>query len=144
MALDEATNPMQGVSGPGDKSKRTDLQYQAPEYGGGVAYDATKSGATLASTPDVRGATNTEVRQAASNVSGQSSTPVTSLYAPSDRPNEPITHGVNVGDGGGANALRMTSQFASVKLSDTLAKMLPYDTTGEIGILYQQAQARGM
>jgi hypothetical protein len=38
----------------------------------------------------------------------------------------------------------MQSQFAQEKLSNTLAKMLPYDQTGEIGILYQQAIARGM
>jgi hypothetical protein len=29
------------------------------------------------------------------------------------------------------------------KLSDTLAKMIPYDTSGEVAILYQQALARG-
>jgi hypothetical protein len=29
------------------------------------------------------------------------------------------------------------------KLSDTLAKMLPFDTTGEIAILYQDALSRG-
>jgi len=28
-------------------------------------------------------------------------------------------------------------------LSDTLAKMIPFDTTGEIIILYQDALARG-
>jgi hypothetical protein len=30
------------------------------------------------------------------------------------------------------------------KLSDTLAKLLPFDTTGEITILYQQAASRGL
>ena len=38
----------------------------------------------------------------------------------------------------------MQSKFAEQKVSDALAAMLPYDTTGEIGILYQQAVARGM
>ena len=71
---------MQGVSGPGKFAKRTDLQYQSPEYGAGA----------------------------------------------------------------GSNALMMQSQFAQAKLSDTLAQMLPYDTTGEIGILYQKALSRGM
>jgi hypothetical protein len=37
----------------------------------------------------------------------------------------------------------LQSQFAQAKLSDTLAKMIPYDTTGEIIILYQNALARG-
>jgi hypothetical protein len=31
----------------------------------------------------------------------------------------------------------------SVKLSDALVKMLPYDTTGEIAVLYQDALSRG-
>jgi len=56
---------MAGVSGPGKFSKRTDgLSFQPQEYGEGVQQAAIKSGAPLASTPDVRGATNTEIRQA--------------------------------------------------------------------------------
>lgn len=141
MALEDK-NPMQGVSGPGSFSKRTDLQYQSPAYGDGVAYDAQKAGAPLAKSPDVRGATNTEVRQAAeSAVSPQDA--LTPLYAPSQRPNEPITHGIDLGAGGGSNVLAMQSAQME-KLSDTLAKMLPYDQTGEVAILYQNALARGM
>jgi hypothetical protein len=30
------------------------------------------------------------------------------------------------------------------KLSDTLAKLLPFDTSGEITILYQQALSKGL
>jgi hypothetical protein len=30
-----------------------------------------------------------------------------------------------------------------IKLSDSLAQMLPYDTTGEIAVLYQEALAQG-
>jgi hypothetical protein len=141
MALEDATNPMQGVSGPGRFAKRTDLQYQSTGYGDGVAYDAQKAGAPLASSPDVRGATPTAVRQAASAAAQE---PVTSLYAPTTRPNEPVTQGIAAGPGAGPEALMMQSQFAQTKISDTLAQMLPYDTTGEIGILYQQALSRGM
>jgi hypothetical protein len=32
---------------------------------------------------------------------------------------------------------------SSVKLSDSLEAMLPYDTTGEIAVLYQEALAQG-
>ena len=141
MALEDM-NPMQGVSGPGQFAKRTDLQYQSPEYGAGVAYDAQKAGAPLAKSPDVRGATNTEVRQAAeSAVSPQDA--LTPLFAPSQRPNEPITTGIDMGAGAGSNVLSMQSANME-KLSDTLAKMLPYDQTGEVAILYQNALARGM
>jgi hypothetical protein len=31
----------------------------------------------------------------------------------------------------------------TVKLSDSLAAMLPYDNTGEIAVLYQEALAQG-
>jgi hypothetical protein len=39
--------------------------------------------------------------------------------------------------------LAMQSQFATRKLSDILAEMIPYDNTGEVAILYQNALARG-
>ena len=143
MALEDATNPMQGVSGPGKFAKRTDLQYQPTEYGQGVEYDAQKAGAPLATTPDVRGATNTAVRQAAESAATTPQEALTPLFAPSQRPQEPITTGIDMGPGAGSNILSMRPA-ATEKLSDTLAKMLPYDQTGEITILYQNALARGL
>ena len=107
MALEDATNPMQGVSGPASFSKRTDLQYQPTEYGAGVQYDAQKAGAPLASTPDVPGATNTEVRQAAM---AATQTPLTSLYAPTNRPTEDIMHGNRIGPGAGREVLSLPNQ----------------------------------
>lgn len=141
MALQDSTNPMQGVSGPGKFAKRTDLEYQSPEYGAGVEMAQQMAGAPLAKTPDVSGATPTEVRAAAS---AAAAAPITPLFAPSTRPEEPVTTGIDMGPGAGSSALAMKSQFAQAKLSDTLAQMLPYDTTGEIGILYQRALSRGM
>jgi hypothetical protein len=49
--------------------------------------------------------------------------------------------GVDMGPDVGSNALGMTK--VTVKLSDSLATMLPYDTTGEIAVLYQEALAQG-
>jgi hypothetical protein len=63
------------------------------------------------------------------------------LFEPTQRPSEPITQGVDVGAGAGSNVLAMAK--SSEKLSDTLVKMLPYDTDGSIAILYQDALARG-
>jgi hypothetical protein len=95
-----ARGPMAGVSGPGKFSKRTDgLSFQSPEYGAGVEQAAIKSGAPLATTPDVRGTTGAQVRQAAAGA------PVTPLYAPTERPDEPVTAGVNIGPGAGAEIL---------------------------------------
>lgn len=137
MALEDATNPMQGVSGPGKFAKRTDLQFQPTEYGQGVEYDAQKAGAPLAKTPDVRGATPTAVREAAATPQDA----LTPLFAPSQRPDEPITTGIAMGAGAGPEVLSMGK--ATEKLSDVLVKMLPYDTDGSIAILYQDALARG-
>ena len=139
MALEDATNPMQGVSGPGKFAKRTDLQYQSTGYGDGVAYDAQKSGAALSKTPDVRGVPASEIASAVQQSAPQDA--VTSLYAPTARPNEPITTGVNIGPGAGAVALAMSK--ATEKLSDILVKMLPFDTDGSIAVMYQNALARG-
>jgi hypothetical protein len=135
MALEDATNPMQGVSGPGKFAKRTDLEYQSESYGDGVKYDAEKSGAPLARAPKNPMLSEAPVVPAGSNE------PIVSLYDPTQRPDEPITAGIARGTGPGPEVLMMGKQ--AVKTSDTLVKMLPFDTTGEIGILYQQALARG-
>jgi hypothetical protein len=129
-------NPLAGPAGPGKFSTRTDnLQMGSTAYGEGVETQAIKSGAPLSTTPDVNPARAGDVRAAAAQG------PVTELYAPSSRPNEPITSGIDRGAGPGSSALMMAK--SSEKMSDILAKMLPYDTDGSIAILYQDALARG-
>jgi hypothetical protein len=129
-------NPLAGPAGPGKFSTRTDkLELGSTAYGEGVETQAIKSGAPLAKTGDVKGMPASEVRSVAQG-------PVTELYAPSERPDEPITAGIDMGDGPGSNALG--TNRVSERLSDILATMLPYDTDGEIAILYQQAVARGL
>ena len=131
-------NPLAGPAGPGKYSTRTDnLQMGSTAYGEGVETQAIKSGAPLSTTPDVNPARAGDVREAA----GQA--PVTELFAPSQRPDEPITAGIDMGEGPGANAMMMRSQMTE-KYSDTLAKLLPYDESGEIAILYQGMLARGL
>ena len=61
MALEDATNPMQGVSGPGSFAKRTDLQYQPDQYGAGVEMTAQMQGAPLEKATPTPAATNTQV-----------------------------------------------------------------------------------
>ena len=130
-----ARGPLAGASGPGKFSKRTDMSMGSIAYGEGVETAAIKSGAPLAKTPDVRGLPASQVREAAAQ------TPVTPLFAPTQRPDEPITAGISLGAGPGPEALGI-NQVAQ-KTSDALVKMIPFDTTGEITILYQQALARG-
>lgn len=132
-----ARGPMAGVSGPGKFSKRTDgLSFESTEYGSGVENTALKAAAPLAKTPDVRPTSRSEMGMAPSQLE-----PVTPLYAPSQRPDEPITSGIAMGPGPGPEI--MGAAQIRVKTSDTLAKLLPFDDTGEIAILYQEALARG-
>ena len=98
MALEDATNPMQGVSGPGRFARRTDLQYSPDTYGAGVEMAAQKAGAPLATAPK-----SPMLSQAPS----VPSSPLTEMYAPTERPTTPVTEGVNVGAGAGSEALMM-------------------------------------
>jgi hypothetical protein len=132
-----ARGPLAGAAGPGKFSKRTDgMNLPSQYYGEGVETQAIKSGAPLASTPDVRGARGGDVRSAAAQQ-------VTPLFAPSQRPDEPITSGIALGAGPGPEALG-AGPVVEEKISDILATMLPYDQSGEVEILYQRALARGM
>lgn len=131
-------NPLVGPSGPGAFSKRTDvgtpeMKLGSIAYGEGKDTAAIKAGAPLAKTGDV-------TASQAPSISMQQGE-VTPLFAPSQRPNEPVTAGVDVGAGPGSSALMMGK--SAEKLSDTLAKMLPFDTDGSIAILYQDALSRG-
>jgi hypothetical protein len=130
---------MAGVSGPGKFSKRTDgLSFESTEYGSGVENAAIKAGAPLATTPDVRATSLSEMGMAPSQRES-----ITPLYAPSQRKDEPITTGIVPGDGAGPEALGMNQVRPMQKQSDILVKLLPFDDTGEIAILYQEALARG-
>lgn len=128
----EPMNPRAGVSGPGKFSKRTDSLPSA-YYGEGVETAAISSGAPKAKT-----------RGIADNVGGRPAGPpaVVPLGAPSQRPEEPVTTGIDLGPGAGSQVLGM--QPSVVKVSDTLEKMIPFDSTGEVAILYQQLLAKGM
>ena len=129
-----ARGPLAGASGPGKFSKRTDLP--SSYYGEGVETNAIKSQVPLSTT-----------RGTADNVGGRPAnplTPVTPLYAPSQRADEPVTTGVKPGDGGGNEVLMMNQMAQKQSLSQTLAQMLPYDTNGEIAALYEQALSRGL
>lgn len=126
-------NPLAGPAGPGKYATRTDnLQMGSIAYGEGVETQAIKSGAPLAKTGDVKGMPSSEVRAAAAQP--------TELFAMSDEV-RPITAGLDRGPGPGSEALMMAK--SSVKTSDTLAKLLPFDTDGSIAILYSEAVARG-
>ena len=126
-------NPLAGPSGPGDKSTRTD------QLKIGSAFYADDTAAINTAAP------KSKTRGIADNVGGRPAsaipdTPITPLFAAGD-PTDTIFAGVDRGDGPGSEALMMRKSVQ--KTSDILAKMIPYDTTGEISILYQDALSRG-
>jgi hypothetical protein len=128
-------NPLAGPSGPGDKSKRTDqLTLGSAFYADDLAELNTA-------------APKSKTRGVADNVGGRpkslSTESVTPLFAHHKNQVMNLLLVVLVGDVG-SSALLMQSQFANNKVSTSLEQMLPYDQTGEIAILYQQALARGM
>lgn len=135
-----ADNPLVGVSGPSAFSKRIDvgtpeMKLGSIAYGEGKETQAIKSAEPLAKTPDVTPS------QAPTVPTKPTSPSVVGLFDETQDRSQPITAGVDTGAGPGSNALMMAK--SNVKTSDTLAKMLPYDTDGTIAILYSDAVARG-
>ncbi len=128
---------MAGVSGPGPFSVRDDqLNLPSSYYGEGVDTNAIKKQIPLAKTTG-----------SADDVGGRPRnplTPVTPLFAASERKDESITTGVIPGDGAGPEVLMLNQMSQKESLSQTLAQMLPYDTNGEIAALYEQALSRGL
>ena len=99
MALEDAKNPLKGVSGPGKYAKRVD-RMPSQSYGDTTETAQIASGAPLAKTADVRPTTMTDIKASAG-------APVTPLFAQSQRPEEPVTNGVDVGAGMGSEALTL-------------------------------------
>ena len=129
-------NPLAGVPGPGPFSVRNNkLSLGSTSYGEGQETAMLNTAAIKSKTrgiaDDVGGRPTNPVMQ----------TPITPIFAESQKKNEPIQAGIDTGDGVGSSALLMKK--SAVKTSDTLAPLLPFDTTGEIGILYQDALSRG-
>lgn len=125
--------PLAGVSGPGKFSKRTDMELGSQFYGDDISQINTAAikSKTRGVADDVGGRPANPVMQ----------TPITPLFAESQKKTEPIQAGIDIGDGPTSKALLMKK--SAIKTSDTLAPLLPFDTTGEIGILYQDALSRG-
>lgn len=114
-----ARGPLAGAAGPGKFSKRTDMDLGSIAYGEGADTKAIKSGAPLARTPDVRPASAAGVRSAVA------SAPVTPLFAPTQRPDEPITTGVPIGPGAGPEVLGINNNLDTQEDKDRMISYLP-------------------
>jgi hypothetical protein len=105
-------NPKAGVSGPGKYSVRTDkLEMGSIAYGEGVETEAIRTGSPLAKTADTR-----------PTPTGQ---PVTSLYAPTERPDEPATTGIDKGAGAGSDALMINKPADYTNFNSSIQSYTP-------------------
>lgn len=113
------------VSGPGSLSKRTD---------GGPTQPATY----IPGLPYGQGQ-ETYSNQVAAPMAGnpipQMEMP-TPLFAPTARPNEPITSGVDIGDGPGSEAMRRLPN-PSYTIQDVIKNLIPYDPSGDAELIYR-------
>lgn len=118
------------MSGPGALSQRTDGgPAQGARYISGLPYGQGQE---------------TYNQQTAAPMSGGSPMPPapagmpmelpTPLMAPTARPNEPITSGIDLGDGPGSGALNLPNQQPT--LATTIRKIAQYDTSGDAELLY--------
>jgi hypothetical protein len=124
------------VSGPGALSRRTDGQgaryIAGGEYGEGQEMMDLQTSAPMSKAPAApRPRTGRQVVS-------EEMTPPTPLFAPTERPDEPITAGAPFGPGPGPTARTPMSSLAG-----TLEKLLPYDDDGSIRRLYATAVRRG-
>lgn len=127
------------VSGPGMLSKRTDggategmtaPATQAPKYMAGLGYG--KGG-------------NMEQQSGAAmqgNDIPATPAPMVSLMAPTQRPNEPVTAGIDLGAGPGSEAIITPPQQQS-DIRATLQKAMQYDNSGDLELIYRQIADSG-
>ena len=142
--------PMQGgyrrpsspapVSGPGAMSRRTDGQgaryMSGGEYGEGQEMMDLQTSAPMSKT-ETRSPRPRSPRATAgtSDVRGE----LTPLFAPSERPDEPITAGMPFGAGPNARS----EQNTRGRLTSTLEKIIQYDSSSRMNAFYMMAKARG-
>jgi len=94
----EPMNPLAGKAGPGKFSVREDLP-PSTQYGERKQMEEITQGAPTAKT---RGSADPKLGRPANPMSA-----VTPLFAPSQRPEEPVTSGIDMGAGPGSEVLGM-------------------------------------
>lgn len=114
------------VSGPGALSQRTDMVASDPNiYGDRKATEELMSAAPMAKARPV-----------------PAPAPITSLFSPTERPNEPVTTGNPLGAGGGPEVLNLPARTFSA--TQTLSKLAQNDPTGQIEMILNDLSARGV
>ena len=122
------------VSGIGSMSERTDLNVsnQPARYISGMPYgegQATYEQQTAA--------------PMAANPLAQVLSEVTPLTAPTQRPDEPITAGMDFGPGPGSEMLPVPPQRPTISLADTFRQLAINDPSGDAELVYRRLVDEG-
>lgn len=138
------------ASGPGKLSRRTDggpgQKLQAPT---GMAYGDHQSLLNQERTAPMSQVNSVPPANVpAAPAGGPTGTPpqLTALDAPSARPDEPTTHGVDIGPGGGPDVMNQVSppnMPVRGRMTEMLADLASRDRSGALANLYQSALAAG-
>lgn len=122
------------VSAPGALSKRTDggaidgmtqpqQTYTGFEYGKNQEIQQQQSGASMAGNPFPMA-------------------DITPLNAATARPEEPVTTGINMGDGAGSEVMRGMPNMGP-SLVDTIKHLTQFDPSGDAELIYRQLTDQG-
>jgi len=114
------------VSGPGALSQRTDMMTNSDPnvYGDRKATEELMAGAPMAKQQQV------------------SKPSVTDLFAPTQRPNEPVTAGNPMGAGVGPEALNLPAR--TFNPAQILSRLADSDPSGEIELILQELTNKGV
>lgn len=130
------------VSGPGALSQRTDsspkFRYPDAAYGENAELQTQQSGAPMART-----APKTPASGGATPTAGGGAD-ILGLDAPTTRPDEPVTAGVDIGPGPGSEVLPGGVQPATGELSNMMYQLAATDRTGQLAALALAAMRRGL
>jgi hypothetical protein len=114
------------VSGPGALSQRTDMMTNSDPnvYGDRKATEELMAGAPMAKQQQV------------------SKPSITDLFAPTQRPNEPVTAGNPMGAGVGPEALNLPAR--TFNPAQILSRLADSDPSGEIELILQELTNKGV
>lgn len=128
------------VSGPGALSRRTDGQparkVTGMPYGDNSDFLDLQQQAPMAQAPSLPA----RRRASAAPTAGTSGMDVTPMYAPTQRPDEPVTSGAALGPGPGV----MPGPVAQNRLSNKLMMLAQYDDSGDLLMVADILAARGL
>jgi hypothetical protein len=120
-----------GVGGAGQSGTQAPQYISGLPYGQGQATMQQQQSAPMAGSPT----------PTAAPMPMPSLPSVTPLTAPTERPDEPLTAGMDFGPGPGSEALNLPKQRG---LSEILSSMIDLDPTGDVQDLYDFVASRGL